>query len=176
VTISEPKRKAAITRVLVRLAEKFWDEQRGYFGDADLDGTSPLGTTLDEMKDMRWIELVHFLPGNSQPYALTVRGWSQAQDVAGHFKTDDFADRRGRLCAALKATIKLKGRGDESMVDYREVALAAAVPDGWVWNILESQTLVSLDFDRNYNVRFEGGNVTVPSTFGQLYVRFDDDD
>jgi hypothetical protein len=70
-TISESIRKAAVKRVLVRLAEKFWDAPMGSsFGDADLDGTSPLGTTLDELEDRGWIELVSFR-GDPQPYALT---------------------------------------------------------------------------------------------------------
>jgi hypothetical protein len=55
-------------------------------------------------------------------------------------------------------------------VAFRDVARTASIPEGWVWNVLESHTLLFLDRTRNYMVQFDGGHVTVPSTFGQLHV------
>jgi hypothetical protein len=73
-TISVDDRKAAMTRVLVRLAEMFWDEPRGYFGYEDLIGTSPLETTIAELKAQRYVEEVMFV-SNPRPYLLTHSGW-----------------------------------------------------------------------------------------------------
>jgi DNA-binding PadR family transcriptional regulator len=170
VTISVEKRKAAMERVLIRLAEMFWDAPRGWFGDADLAGTSPLTTTLGELEDKGWVEVVVYM-SNAKPYELTKSGWYNAQRIAGRFETDEFAERRGRLCAALKGPVK--GRREEAIMDCGEIAQAANIPEGWVRNVLEGQTLFLLDQERNYLVRFEDGMVTVPSTFGQLHVRLD---
>jgi hypothetical protein len=169
-TVSAGERAAAMKRVLVRLSEMFWDEPRGTFGDADLVGTSPMTTTLAELEDKGFIELVAFV-SNPQPYVLTSDGWFHAQRIAGRFDTEEFDARRGRLCAALKGTVK--GRQDEALLDYQEVAQRANLPEGWVWNMLEGQTLHVLDPRGRYRLRFEDDLIYVPPTFGQVEVSLD---
>ena len=157
-------------RVLVRLSEMFWDERRGTFGEVDLVGTSPLATTLAEMQDKALCKLIMFL-SNPQPYELTTHGWFTAQRVAERFDTDEFDGRRARLCAALKDAVK--DRRDEALLDFREVAQRASLPVGWVWNVLEAQTLYQLDPHGRYWLRFEEGIVFVPTTLGQVEVSLD---
>jgi hypothetical protein len=168
-TISVEKRKAAMERVLVRLAEMFWDAPRGQFGDADLVGTSPLETTIAEMIGQGYVEETMF-ESNPQPYLLTQSGWYAALHIAGKLDSDEFDTRRGQLCAALKDAVK--GRRDEAILDCREVARQANLPEGWVLNVLEGQTLYVVDMPkRRYWLRFEDGFVFVPATFGQEEVR-----
>jgi hypothetical protein len=169
-TVSVDQRAAAMKRVLIRLSEMFWDERRGNFGDADLIGTSPLLTTLAEMEDKAFIEVVMFL-SNPRPYLLTKSGWLTAQRIAGRFDTDEFDARRARLCAALKSTVK--GRQSEAIVDCQEVAQLANMPEGWVSNILEGQTLFELDPHQRYWLRLDDGLIYVPPTFGQVEVSLD---
>jgi hypothetical protein len=164
VTIDKGARAAAMTRALKRLADLCGDARGITFGRADLIDAAPLGTTLAELEDAGYITLIAFL-SDPNPYRLTIRGWVEAQRVSGRLESDEFDERRGRLCAALKRAVK--GRDHEAILDYAELAQAAGLPEGWVWNILEGRVLHRLDPLGRYDVRFENGHVFVPPTFGQ---------
>lgn len=73
-TISVADRKAAMQRVLVRLAELCGDYRRLRFGPADLVPANPLPTTLAELEEAHLVKLVVFESG-PEPYALTDEGW-----------------------------------------------------------------------------------------------------
>jgi hypothetical protein len=55
------------------------------------------------------------------PYVLTIDGWFEAQRVSGRFDSDEFNQRRGRLCAALKRSVR--DRRDEALVGLDHLAL-----------------------------------------------------
>jgi hypothetical protein len=170
-TISVGDRKAAMKRVLVRLADLWGDERQVKFGPADLVEASPLGTTIDELEDAGLVKLVLFL-SNPKPYVLTTEGWFKAHQVSGRFQSEEFHQRRGRLCAAMKRAVQ--ERDDVALLDWRDLAQDADLPGGWVWNVFEAQVLHRLDSKRRYRMRFEDGIVWVPATFGQEPVDLDD--
>jgi hypothetical protein len=163
-TISVEDRKAAIKRALVRLADLCGDAGGVRFGAADLVEASPLGTTIGELEEARLVEQVVF-SSNPEPYALTMEGWFQAQRISGRFDSEEFHRRRGRLCAAMKRAVD--GRQDMALLDCRQLAKDAELPEGWVWNVFEAQVLHRLDSKHRYRMRFEDGAVWVPATFGQ---------
>jgi len=169
-TISVADRKAAIQRVLVRLAEVCGDARNIRFGPADVAPAAPFPTTLDELEQARLIEQIVF-SSNPEPYVLTLDGWYEAQRAAGLLDSNAFHERRGRVCAALKGAVA--GRRDDALLRWDELAAIAGVPEGWLWNILEGQVLHRLDSRDRYWVRFEDGIVYVPTTFGQEPVDLD---
>ena len=169
-TISVEERKAAMKRALVRLADLCGDASGIRFGAADLVEASPLGTTIAELQEAGLVELVVFL-SNPEPYALTTEGWFQAQRVSGRFDSEEFHERRGQLCAAMKRAVD--GREDLALIDCRGLAREAGLPEGWVWNVFEAQVLYRLDSKQRYRMRFEDGVVWVPATFGQEPVELD---
>jgi hypothetical protein len=171
VTISVEERAAAMRRVLVRLSEEFWDNPRGFFGNVDLANAAPLATTVAEMEGKGLCRLAMFL-SNPRPYELTCSGWFEAQRIAGRFETADFNERRARLCAALKGAVK--GRSNDAVLTISELAQLASVPEGWVLNVLEAQTLDNLSPQHGYGLQvLDRGAVIVPTTFGQIEVTLD---
>jgi hypothetical protein len=66
--------------------------------------------------------------------------------------------------------VKRTGRREEVALHCDEIAVAGNLPKDWVWNMLETQTLIVLDRSRNYRVQFGDGLALVPSTFGQVHV------
>lgn len=168
-TINVDERKAAMLRALCRLADLCGDASGIDFGDKDLAPAEPLRTTLDELKGAGLIAQVVSL-SNPEPFALTLEGWFTAQRVSGRFDSAEFHARRGRVCAAMKQATA--GRNESAILDWRELAEAADVPDGWLWNVLDAQVLYRLDNKGRYWVRFEDGCVWVESTFGQEPVGF----
>ena len=120
-TVSANERKAAIERVLGRLAELCGDERRIRFGEEDLDGTSPLRTTIDELEERGLVKQV-VMSSSPAPYLLTVEGWFEAKRVSGHFESEEFRRRRGRVCAAMKRAVD----------DRRDVALIGWETPGYM--------------------------------------------
>jgi hypothetical protein len=163
VTISASEREAAVIRVLQRLAELCGDERSVSFGTQDIEAARPLRTTIIEMKEQGLIKQVVML-SSPQPYMLTLDGWFEAQQVSARFDSDEFRKRKGRLCATMKAAVD--GRDVTALMDWRELAEAANVPRGWLWNLLETQVLYQLDPKGRYRLRFEQGIVWITPTFG----------
>lgn len=169
-TINRDLRAAAVTRALIRLADLCGDAHGVNFSEADLIVASPLRTTVAELEDAGYIRQIAFA-ADPNPYALTDDGWLESQRVSGRLESNEFHQRRGRLCAALKRAVD--GRDREAVLSYAELAQGAELPEGWVWNILEGQVLHRLDSLGRYAVRCENGHVYVPPTFGQEPVRLD---
>ena len=134
-TIDIGDRKAAVRRALVRLADLCGDARGIAFGEADLVPASPLPNTVAELEAAGYVKVIAFL-SDPHPYALTLAGWLAAQRASGRLESEQFNDRRGRLCAALKATVK--GRDHEVILEWRELAELAGLSEGWVWNILKA--------------------------------------
>jgi hypothetical protein len=164
-TISVDERQEALKRALVLLAELCGDFKSVRFGEQDLKPASPLRTTLSELKDAGLITQIAMLGTSQSPYMLTLNGWFEAQRVSGRFDSDEFNERRGRLCAAMKKAVA--GRHQREILDWRALAKLAELPPDWVWNVLDAQVLNRLDSRDRYYVRFERGNVWIETTFGQ---------
>jgi hypothetical protein len=149
--------------VLQHLAALCGDARGISFGEADLIDAAPLRTTMQELQDAGSVELRTFL-SDPYPYALTIEGWFKAQHVSGRFDSPEFDDRRGRLCAAMKRAVP--DRTEMALLTPDELAQAAGLPEGWVWNIFEANVLYRLDSHGRYRVRFENGLIYIPTTFG----------
>ena len=169
-TIPIEERKAAIERVLMRLAELCGDERGIRFGEADILEASPERTTINELQERDLVKQV-VMSSSAEPYVITTRGWFEAQRVSGNFDSDEFHRRQGRLCAAMKQAVN--DRRDVALVNWRELAQAADVPPGWLWNVFEAQVLYLLDAKERYRLRFEDGIVWIPPTFGQESFELD---
>lgn len=169
-TVDVDERKAAATRALTLLAGLCGDFRSIRFAEEDLAPAAPLRTTLGELKDAGLVKLA-VQPGSSpHPYLLTLNGWYVAQNVSGRFDSEEFDQRRGRLCAAMKKATA--GRNERAIVDWRHLAAEAKVPADWLLNVFEAQVLHRLDPKGRYHVRFEPPNVRIEPTFGQEPVEF----
>ncbi len=170
-TLDVEERKAALVRVLKRLAEACADHKSIRFGEQDIAPASPVGTTLDELKDAGLIKQVAQFGSSEVPYMLTLSGWYKAQQVSGRFDSAEFNERRGQLCAAMKKFVA--GRHERAIVHIDRLVAEAGLPFDWVWNMLEARVLHRLDPKGRYNVRFENRNVWIEPTFGQEPIDFD---
>ena len=105
-------------------------------------------------------------------YELMKTGWFDGQRIAGYFETREGHEQVSRLLAALKDAVK--GRKEDSHRECQEIVVAAGLPEDWVGNMLATHTLMFLDLERNYSVRFDenDGLIWIPSTFGQQIVLF----
>lgn len=73
----------------------------------------------------------------SADYELTGFGWLEAIEATGEIDSPEFQERFGRLCAALKR--RVKGRREEGSVGLEELANETNLPEGWVYNVIESR-------------------------------------
>jgi len=70
-------------------------------------------------------------------YQLTGSGWLEAFKCTGQLDTPEFKERFGRLNAVLKRLVD--GRKQEAFAQTQEVAAQARIPEGWLYNVLESR-------------------------------------
>lgn len=164
-TIDVGDRTAAMKRALALLGNLCGDFMGLRFAEADLLPASPLRTTLAELKAAGLVRLA-VQPGSSpNPFELTLDGWYEAQKASGRFDSDEFHQRRGRVCAAMKKATA--GRNQRVIIDWRKLAAESNVPVGWLLIIFKAQVLYRLDSKGRYEVRFEPPDVWIEPTFGQ---------
>src|SRR5437867_7369570 len=70
-------------------------------------------------------------------YQLTGSGWREALRITGQLDTKKFQERFGRLNAALNCL--LNGRKEVGLAQTHIVAAQACIPEGWLYNMLESR-------------------------------------
>lgn len=164
-TLSVDDRREALRRAGVWLANECGDHKSIRFGEDDFALAQPLRTTIGELKDAGYIKQIAQLGSSTTPFMLTLAGWVKAQELSGRFASDEFNERRGRLCATLKQFVA--GRHARAIVHIDHVVAQSSLPFDWVWNMLEANVLHRLDPKGRFDVRFEGRNVWIDLTFGQ---------
>jgi hypothetical protein len=123
----------ALTLLLDRLGERpiYMDE----VVNDDLTVARVCRTTWQELTDR---ELVTARTGiGCCRYQLTGAGWLEALKLTGQLDKPEFQGRFERLNGVLKSLVKI---GNEEVLEqtYR-VAAQARIPEGWLYNVLESR-------------------------------------
>src|SRR5262249_26295519 len=70
-------------------------------------------------------------------YQLTGSGWREALKCSGQLDTPEFQERFERLNAVLKGL--LDARKEEAFAQTQVVAAQSRIPEGWLYNVLESR-------------------------------------
>lgn len=92
-------------------------------------------TTWDELFKNGWIEQLESVGR----YRLTGTGWLGALRLTAQLGERQFAVNIGRTLAAMKAHVR--GRVKSALVPLKQVAQEACLPEGFVYNVVESRLL-----------------------------------
>lgn len=123
----------AVTLMLEQLGDGAIDDT--LFDPADASFQDIIPTTWSELERDGWVEQIK----ETQQYRFTGLGWLQAIKSAGKLDDNSLSTRAGPLFATMKAYVK--GRQKPCVVKLSELALKSAVPEGVVFNIIESNVL-----------------------------------
>lgn len=121
-------------------------------------------TTWKELEEAGLVERDPYL--EPPRYRLTGVGWIEAIVSAGTFGSAPQDEELGRLAACFKMTVK--ERNTDAQVDLKTVSSEAGLPEGWVFNVVESN-LLETRFQRRgvyWHEQHRGRVIIVPSTFG----------
>ena len=121
-----------------------------------------LSTTWKELCDQGWTEGCELY--GQQRYRLTGKGWVEGLARTGGGRDAKLLDRLGRLSAELKRYVK--GRGTDVTVELAKLARDVQLPEGWVFNTVESNAFEILQGRRGVAWKERGLLVRIPITFG----------
>lgn len=108
------------------IAETVFDPKEGRLEDI-------VKTTWTDLCDEKWLESAE-IQGR---YRLTGFGWLQALRITGELKKEEFTRRLANACASMKSYVE--GRRDPAVVRLGDLAGKANVPEGWLFNFIESR-------------------------------------
>ncbi len=163
-TLSNQEREANIDfafRLLIpainekAISRTFLDPAAEPFGEI-------LSTTWKELCDQGWAEECELY--GQQRYRLTGKGWVEGLWRTGAGRDRKLLDRLGRLSAKLKRYVK--GRGTDVTVELAKLARDVQLPEGWVFNAVESNAFEILQERRGVTWKEQGLLVRIPLNFG----------
>jgi hypothetical protein len=99
-------------------------------------------------------------------FRLTPAGWLRAMLVSGTVDTADCVDRCTRLAGALKSIIKGRNTHHDGLTSDHEIAAAAQLPVGWVFNAIKSRLLGVVFPKDRWDATIEKRTIRVSPTFG----------
>ncbi|MBI1955635.1 MAG: hypothetical protein HYS38_04510 [Acidobacteria bacterium] len=105
------------------------------FNPEDREFENIIQTTWTDLCDEKWVEKAE-APGH---YRLTGLGWLQALRITGQIREEEFRERLSRTFASMKSYVK--GRKGPAVVKRGELAKKAGVPEGWLFNVIESRLI-----------------------------------
>lgn len=121
-----------------------------------------LSTTWKELCDQGWAEECELY--GQQRYRLTGKGWIEGLARIGAGRDAKLLDRLGRLSAELKRCVK--GRDTDVIVELAKLVQDVQLPEGWVFNAVESNAFENLQGRRGVTWKERGLLVRVPLNFG----------
>jgi hypothetical protein len=116
-------------------------------------------TTWDELAGQGWIEE---LEGT---YRLTGTGWLGALRLTKQLGDQRFLDSVGRALGAMKAHIKASGRKNAALVPLKQIAGEAGLPEGFVYNLIESRLVEEHHGRTGAKWRDKGRMILIPRDF-----------
>ncbi len=105
------------------------------FDPTDASFQEIIPTTWSELERDGWVEQIR----ETQHYRFTGLGWLQAVKLAGRLDDDLLSTKAGRLFATMKSYVK--GRQKPCVAKLAQLAQESGVPEGLVFNIIESNIL-----------------------------------
>jgi hypothetical protein len=132
--------------------ETLFDPQHPPFQDSH-------ATTWDELAGQGWIEE---LEGQ---YRLTGTGWLGALRLTKQLGDQRFLNDVGRALAAMKAHIKASGRKNATLVPLKQIAQEAGLPEGFVYNLIESRLVEEHHGRTGARWRDKGRMILIPRDF-----------
>lgn len=175
-SVSDDQRREDKKRTLIRMYREVADLRAWQVSfDAD-DAAVPgvLQTTWRELLDDGLIDDKASTFGRPQ-YRLTYRGWLRALLISGDVDTTETRDRCTRLAKALKRVVKGRKSHYDEFTSIDSVASDANLPEGWVFNAIQSKLLTAVFKDDKWDARIDGRNaIRVSPTLGLNHL-FDDE-
>ena len=161
-THSNEKRQQNCKDALERMLRVLGDDAVGetVFNPKDKEFENIIPTTWTDLCDEKWVEKAE-APGH---YRLTGLGWLQALKITGRFSEDEFGGRLSRTFASMKSYVK--GRGGPALVRLRELAKKAGVPEGWLFNVIESRLIE--EFHGRKGPHWDKSMVFIPAEFDMV--------
>lgn len=124
-----------------------------------------LPTTWRELLDDGLID-DKFSTMGSPAFRLTAGGWLRAMLLSGTVDTTDCRERCVRLAQALKAVVKGRHSHYDGLTSEHEIAAAANLPVGWVFNAIKSRLLGVVFPKDRWDATIDRRTIRVSPTFG----------
>lgn len=123
---------------------------------------SILQTTWKELSDQGWAE--EHLVCEQTSYRLTGDGWAEGLWRIGAGKHQELLRQLGHLSAELKGYVK--ERQTDVTVEFERLVEKTALPNGWLFNVIESNLIEKFQRRRGISWKDRGILVTIPLNFG----------
>jgi hypothetical protein len=164
-SLSLKARRADAQRVFKALFDALGNEHRCgevAHGMHDEPLATALPTTIATLEEKGLIEVDSIGPS----YVLTTHGWwYYVHKYAPPELLEEFRRRRFELVKAMKAAVG--GRNADAFLMVDELAAAAGLPDGWVYNALMSNWFQLEDQEGRFPFTNDRGMIRIPVHFGQ---------
>jgi hypothetical protein len=162
-------------------ADRRQDRERTLRGMLDLLGdrylvefaVEPSDIGFEDVLTTTWRELLddgliddEFSTFGSPAFRLTPAGWLRATLINGTADTPECRERCARLARALKSVIKGRGSHHDELTSEEEVAAAANLPVGWVFNAIKSRLLGVVFPKDRWDATIDKRTIRVSPTFG----------
>ena len=124
-----------------------------------------LPTTWRELLDDGLID-DKFSTMGSPAFRLTAAGWLRAMLLSGTADTPECRDRCTRLAQALKSVVRGRNSHYDGLTTEHEIAAAAGLPAGWVFNAVKSRLLGVVFPKDRWDATIDKRTIRVSPTFG----------
>jgi hypothetical protein len=166
-SISDAERRQnkqlALCRMLTMVGDRYLVEVA--VDPADKEFETVLSTTWRELLDDGLVD-DEFSSFGSPAFRLTAAGWLRAMLVSGTADTAECRERCTRLARALKSIVKGRGSHYDELTTEHEVAAAADLPVGWVFNAIKSRLLGVVFPQDRWDATIDKRTIRVSPTFG----------
>jgi hypothetical protein len=156
-------RERTLRGMLAAVGDRYLVEVAVEPTDAGFENALP--TTWRELLDDGLID-DKFSSMGSPAFRLTAAGWLRAMLVSGNADTAECRERSTRLARALKSFVKGRGSHYDELTTEHEVAAAADLPVGWVFNAIKSRLLGVVFPKDRWDATIDKRTIRVSPTFG----------
>jgi hypothetical protein len=166
-SVSDSDRRQDKERTLCRMLALVGDE---YFVQVSV---RPSAKEFEDALPTTWRELLDdgliddkFSTMGSPAFRLTAGGWLRAMLLSGTVDTTDCRERCVRLAQALKSVVKGRHSHYDGLTTEHEIAAAANLPVGWVFNAIKSRLLGVVFPKDRWDATIDRRTIRVSPTFG----------
>jgi hypothetical protein len=166
-SVSDADRLRDKQRTLCRLVALVGDD---YFIQA---AVKPASKEFEDVLPTTWRELLDdgliddkFSTMGSPAFRLTAAGWLRAMLLSGTADTPECRDRCTRLAQALKSVVRGRNSHYDGLTTEHEIAAAAGLPAGWVFNAVKSRLLGVVFPKDRWDATIDKRTIRVSPTFG----------
>lgn len=166
-SVSDADRRQDKERTLCRMLALVGDQ---YFVQVSV---RPSAKELEDTLPTTWRELLDdgliddkFSTMGSPAFRLTAGGWLRAMLLSRTVDTSDCRERCVRLAQALKSVVKGRDAHYDGLTTEQEIAAAANLPVGWVFNAIKSRLLGVVFPKDRWDATIDKRTIRVSPTFG----------